>query len=67
MYTMQDEHNLQVATEGDAGGVRGGEGVAAFVCPSLQSQEIYTTAIVRVSGIQNHDATRLSQHRRHPR
>lgn len=58
---MQDEHNLQIATEGAAGGVRGREGVAAGLRASVQSQEVHATSVVLLSRSEGTDEDGLSR------
>ena len=52
-YTMQDEHNQQIATEGAGGGLPHGTTHVACLPSSLQSQEVYATSVVRLPGIEN--------------
>ena len=53
--------DLQIAKEGAAGGVCGGEGVAAGLRASVQSQEVHAASVVCLPGPQGASEDRLSR------
>ena len=60
LYTMKDEYNHQIATEGAGGGIPHGSEDIACLSPSLQSQKIHPTPTIRLPGPQNIYENRLS-------
>ncbi len=53
LYTMKDEYNQQIATEGTGGGLPHGSANVACIPPSLQSQKVYPTSTFCLPGAQN--------------
>ncbi len=59
---MKDEHYQQVATEGCAGCVGGGQGCTARLRPSLQPPPLHSAATVRMYCLEDFLQDRLSRH-----